>query len=84
MSIFEIIDLYKKEIDKLMPFEGEMLKQITDYYKIELTWTSNALEGNTYTESETKVLLEDGLTVGGRPLRDTFEVLGHGKDSAYT
>jgi len=31
-----------------------------------LTWSSNALEGNTYTESETKVLLEDGLTVGGK------------------
>lgn len=79
MSIYEVINLYKKEIDKLRPFEGEMLKQIKDYYKIGLTWTSNALEGNTYTESETKVLLEDGLTVGGKPLRDTFEVLGHGK-----
>src|SRR5690606_14392066 len=29
------------------------------------------------TESETKILLEDGLTVGGKPLRDTFEALGH-------
>lgn len=79
MSTYEIIDLYKKEIVKLRPFEGDMLKQIKDYYKIGLTWSSNALEGNTYTESETKVLLEDGLTVGGKPLRDTFEVLGHGK-----
>ena len=41
--------------------------------------SSNALEGNTLTESETKVLLEDGLTVGGKPLRDTFEALGHAK-----
>ncbi|MGD9569592.1 MAG: Fic family protein [Sedimentibacter sp.] len=79
MDIYEVIDLYKKEIDKLRPFEGDMLQQIKDYYKIGLTWSSNALEGNTYTESETKVLLEDGLTVGGKPLRDTFEVLGHGK-----
>lgn len=79
MSIYKIIDLYKKEIDKYRPFEGEMLNQIKGYYKIGLTWSSNALEGNTFTESETKVLLEDGLTVGGKPLRDTFEVLGHGK-----
>ncbi|WP_349768890.1 hypothetical protein [Hungatella hominis] len=35
------------------------------YYRIGLTWTSNALEGNSLTESETKVILEDGLTVGG-------------------
>lgn len=79
MNTYDTIDLYKKEIDKLRPFEGDMLKQIKDYYKIGLTWSSNALEGNTYTESETKVLLEDGLTVGGKPLRDTFEVIGHGK-----
>ena len=77
MRIYEIIDLYKKEIDKLRPFEGEMLEQLKAYYRIGLTWSSNALEGNTYTESETKVLLEDGLTVGGKPLRDTYEVLGH-------
>ena len=79
MNTYEIIDLYKKQIDKLRPFEGEVLEQIKAYYKIGLTWSSNALEGNTYTESETKVLLEDGLTVGGKPLKDTFEVLGHGK-----
>ena len=79
MSIYKTIDLYKKEIDKHRPFVGDMLKQIKAYYKIGLTWSSNALEGNTYTESETKVLLEDGLTVGGKPLRETFEVLGHGK-----
>ena len=35
------------------------------YYRIGLTWTSNALEGNSLTESETKVILEDGLTVWG-------------------
>ncbi len=79
MNIYEIIDTYKKEIDKQRPFKGDMLQQIKDYYRIGLTWTSNALEGNTYTESETKILLEDGLTVGGKPIKDTFEVLGHGK-----
>lgn len=79
MSIYEIIDKYKTEIDKQRPFEGEMLQQIQAYYRIGLTWTSNALEGNTYTESETKILMEDGLTVAGKPIRDTFEVLGHGK-----
>jgi Fic family protein len=77
MSLYEKIDLYKLEIDKLRPFEGNLLKEIRAYYRIGLTWSSNALEGNTLTESETKVLLDDGLTVGGKPLRDTFEALGH-------
>lgn len=79
MSIYEIIDLYKKEIEKYRPFEGEMLNQIKSYYKIGLIWSSNALEGNTFTESETKILLEDGLTVGGKNLKDTFEELVTGK-----
>lgn len=47
------------------------------YYRVSLTYTSNALEGNTLTESETKVILEDGLTVGGHPLREIYEVTGH-------
>ena len=37
------------------------------------------LEGNSLTESETKVLLEDGLTVGGKPLRDLFEAVDRAK-----
>lgn len=79
MEIYRLIDLYKTTIDERRPFEGEMLTQIKAYYRIGLTWSSNALEGNTLTESETKVLLEDGLTVGGKPLRYTFEAVGHAK-----
>lgn len=79
MDIYKLLDLYKAAIDKRRPFEGEMLIQLKGYYRIGLTWSSNALEGNTLTESETKVLLEDGLTVGGKPLRYTFEAIGHAK-----
>lgn len=42
------------------------MEKIKAYYRIGLTWTSNALEGNSLIESETKVLLEDGLTIGDR------------------
>lgn len=77
MTLYDKIDRYKKAIDELRPFEGHLLNEIKGYYRIGLTWSSNALEGNTLTISETKVLLEDGLTVGGKPLRDTFEALGH-------
>ena len=77
MTLYERIDANKASIDAVRPFEGEMLRQLKAYYRIGLTWTSNALEGNSLTEIETKVLLEDGLTAGGKPLRDTFEALGH-------
>lgn len=77
--LYEKIDLYKALIDEKRPFDGSLLDEIKGYYRIGLTWSSNAIEGNTLTESETKILLEDGLTAGGRPLRDTFEALGHAK-----
>ena len=73
------IDYLKTTIDGIRPFEGNTLKELQAYFRIGLTYSSNALEGNTLTISETKVLLEDGLTVGGKPLRDTYEALGHAK-----
>lgn len=72
MEQIKKLDLYQNTISELRPFDGEMLKQVKNFYRIGLTWTSNALEGNSLTESETKVLIEDGLTIGGKPLRDMF------------
>ena len=83
MDYFNKIDLYQRTINELRPFEGEPLEQIKDFYRLGLTWTSNAIEGNSLTESETKVIIEDGLTVGGRPLRDTFEAIDHAKAFDY-
>lgn len=84
--MFEKIDRYKAQIDTFRPFEGNTLKQIKNYYKIGLTYSSNALEGNSLTETETKILLEDGLTVGGKPIRDYYEATGHARayDYIYT
>lgn len=76
-------ELCKKSIDKLRPLEGKMLKQVTDFYRVATTWSSNAIEGNTLSISETKVLIEDGLTVSGKPLRDILEASGHAKAYDY-
>ncbi|MBT9156024.1 MAG: hypothetical protein DDT37_00999 [Firmicutes bacterium] len=79
MMIYERIDRCHKALCEVRPFEGRILQQLRDYYRIVLTWSSNAIEGNTLTISETKVVLEDGLTIGGRPLRDFYETVGHGR-----
>lgn len=65
------------------PYEGSMLKQVKDFFRISTTWSSNALEGNTLTMSETKVILEDGITIGGKTLRETLEAFGHGHAYDY-
>ena len=84
-----IIAKYKKadENNRLLsayrPLPPETLKSLREYYRVGLTYTSNALEGNSLTESETKVVIEDGLTIEGKPLRDHYEAVGHAKAYDY-
>ena len=65
------------------PLPPETLKSLREYYRVGLTYTSNALEGNSLTESETKVVIEDGLTIEGKPLRDHYEAVGHARAYDY-
>jgi len=44
---------------------------------LELTYTSNAIEGNTLTAAETTLVVEHGITIGGKPLRDHLEAIDH-------
>lgn len=76
-EIFTEIDKLQKEINAFRPLSKELLKQIREYYRVGLTYASNALEGNSLTESETKIVLEDGITIGGKPLKDHYEAIGH-------
>lgn len=78
-DIFQQIDRLKAQIDNNRPINSSVRKMIREYYRIGLTYSSNALEGNTLTESETKIILEDGITIAGKPLRDHLEAVGHGK-----
>ena len=73
----EQVDHLQQQINQLRPLNQDALRQLREYYRIGLTYSSNALEGNTLTESETKVVIEDGLTVSGKPLRDHLEAIGH-------
>jgi len=71
------IEGLKKEIDKHRPLSQKALEQLKGYYRVGLTYSSNALEGNSLTETETKVVIEDGITIGGKPLKDHYEAMGH-------
>ena len=71
------VDEAQAKINKMRPFGKEMNHQIKEYFRIGLTYSSNALEGNSLTISETKVVIEDGLTIAGKPLKDHYEATGH-------
>ncbi|NGX29120.1 MAG: hypothetical protein K940chlam1_01316 [Candidatus Anoxychlamydiales bacterium] len=85
-DILKEIDSLQKEIKTFRPLDKKLLQQIKEYYEIGLTYTSNAIEGNSLTESETKIILEEGITIGGKPLKDHLEAVGHAQayDFLYT
>ena len=70
-------DTLQEKICAHRPLDAYEVQQLKEYYRIGLTYSSNALEGNSLTESETKVVLEDGITIGGKPLKDHLEAIGH-------
>lgn len=82
-ALLERIDAYAKVIRERRPLTPDEVKELDDYFRVGTTYTSNALEGNSLTLSETKVLLEDGITVGGKPIRDCFEATGHARAYDY-
>ena len=67
----------KRALDALRPLSAGALAQLRHFYDVELTFTSNAIEGNTLTLRETAEVIEHGITVGGKPLRDHLEALDH-------
>jgi len=67
----------KAQLDRLRPLSSAALRQLQKHYDIELTYTSNAIEGNTLTAAETTLVIEQGITVAGKPLRDHLEAVDH-------
>src|SRR5665213_2898371 len=67
----------KDRLDHLRPVSREALLALQKSWDVDLTYTSNAIEGNTLTLRETAELIEHGITVGGKPLRDHLEVVDH-------
>lgn len=82
-NIYSLIDELQKKINMHRPLSPHLLKQIREYYRIGLTYTSNAIEGNSLTESETKIILEDGITIGGKRMIEHFEAIGHSDAYSY-
>lgn len=77
VQLLQEIDLLKVEIDGLRPLPPEVERHIMDQFRLEWTYHSNAIEGNTLTYGETKAFLLHGLTAAGKPFRNYLEMRGH-------
>lgn len=67
----------KQQLDGFRPLPPELTRNLDDWFRVELTFTSNAIEGNTLTRRETAVVIEKGLTVGGKSLKEHLEATNH-------
>lgn len=75
------LDQLKAKLDSHRPLSQSVLKNLHEDLIIRWTYHSNAIEGNTLTLQETKVVLE-GITIGGKLLREHFEAINH-KDAIF-
>ncbi|WP_341754618.1 Fic family protein [Candidatus Tisiphia endosymbiont of Dioctria rufipes] len=74
---YDLLDNKKKQLDRIRPLTPELVKNLEQWFKVELTYTSNAIEGNTLSRLETAVVIEKGLTVGGKSLVEHLEAKNH-------
>ena len=79
MELYRRIIGKKRELDRLRPIPKAVLEKLRHQFAIELAYNSNAIEGNTLTLRETKMVIEEGITVKGKPLREHFEAMNHQK-----
>lgn len=82
-NLLQRIQEKKKKLDKLRPFSSSILEKLKHDLSLEWTYNSNAIEGNTLTLQETRLVLEEGITIKGKSLREHFEAKNHEKAITY-
>jgi Fic family protein len=73
----------KRTLDRDRPLPSEVLRKLRHQFEIEYTYHSDAIEGNTLTLRETQLVLEEGITVGGKTLREIQEAKNHPRAIEY-
>ncbi len=65
------------KLNKLRPMPKSAVKKLREIFQIEMTYNSNAIEGNSLTLKETFLVINEGITVKGKPLKDHLEATDH-------
>lgn len=77
------IDELKARLASARPLPKAALHKIEEALAIEYTYESNRIEGNTLTLQETALVIEEGLTIGGKSLREHLEAINHNEAIAF-
>ncbi len=70
--IFDEIAVLQDQFKKITPFD---LRRITKQTELEFTFECNRINGNSLNFEETKLVINDGITIGGKPMQEHLEVI---------
>lgn len=76
-DVYDRLAQKRDALQSKRPLSGNVLQKIKEDLFIEWTYNSNSIEGNTLTLQETKIVLQEGMTVKGKSLREHFETTNH-------
>lgn len=76
-DLFERLTKKKEKLDTYRPLPPELVQNLEEWLDVELTYSSNAIEGNTLSRMETALVIEKGITVEGKSLREHLEAINH-------
>ena len=65
----------KERLESHRPLSSELVRSLRNDFLVKSTYHSNAIEGNTLTVYETKAILEDGITIAGKSMREHLEAI---------
>ncbi len=82
-KLLNSIEGKKKELDSNRPLPLGIVRKLGEEFSIAWTYNSNAIEGNTLSLQETEVVLNEGITIGGKTVNEHFEVINHKKGIDY-
>ena len=71
------IDEKLKLLNSFRPLPATAVKKLKERFAIEMTYNSNAIEGNSLTLKETYLVINEGITIKGKPLKDHLEAKNH-------
>src|SRR3989344_6314291 len=73
-KIYKRILERRKLLDSLRPLDKLQLERLKDEFLVEYVYNSTSIEGNTLSLNETRLVLEEGITIGGKSLREHLDV----------
>ena len=82
-ALLQECDALKAKLSSLRPLPVEALKKIEEAYNIEYTYESNRIEGNTLTLQETELVVNEGVTISGKSMREHLEAINHAEAIDY-